>query len=95
MRTKGSAVAMCSHYKFFKRVAASCKIVGEGHSDWVKNNSPKFDLDAMSTEELNELLDEVMVKLRLRDVAEIKQNYITKSGRLTLPEKVANHLRNQ
>jgi hypothetical protein len=54
-----------------------------------------FDLDHLSTDELNELLRQVMVKLRHRDVADLRQDIITKSQRLTLSQNIAQHLDEQ
>ena len=51
-----------------------------------------IDLDRLSTEELNELLDDVMFKLRHRDAQELKKHLASKSQRLTLPEHIARHL---
>ena len=51
-----------------------------------------IDLDSLSTEELNELLDEVMFKLRNRDAQELKKSLSTKSQRITLPEHIDRHL---
>lgn len=51
-----------------------------------------IDLDKLSTEELNELLDDVMFKLRNRDAQELKKHLTSKSQRITLPEHIARHL---
>ena len=61
----------------------------------MKNKLEDIDLDALSYDELNELLDRVMVKLRQRDAIDLKENFITKSQRITLPEKIARHIANQ
>lgn len=53
-----------------------------------------INLDSLSTEELNQLLDDVMFKLRNRDAQELKKHLTSKSQRLTLPEHVARHLAN-
>jgi hypothetical protein len=54
-----------------------------------------IELDNMSTEELNQLLNDVMVKLRHRDAQEIKTSMIRESQRLTLPENIAKHIARQ
>ncbi len=61
----------------------------------MENNIDPWGLDALSTEQLTDLLDEVMMKLRLRDAEELKRDFSTKSQRLTLPEHVAKHLAEQ
>lgn len=52
-----------------------------------------IDLDGMTSEELEELLNEVMVKLRHRDAQDIQKNLARESQRLTLPENIARHLK--
>jgi len=52
-----------------------------------------FDLDHLSTDELNELLRQVMVKLRHRDVADLRQDIITKSQHLDEQRRAQNSSR--
>jgi hypothetical protein len=59
----------------------------------MKDKPPPLDLDAYSTVALHELLTEVMVKLRERDAKDLKQNFVTKSQRVTLQEKIERHLK--
>jgi hypothetical protein len=56
------------------------------------NQRQSINLDLLSTEELNELLNDVMVKLRHRDAQEIQKSMVRESQRLTLPENIARHL---
>ncbi len=58
-------------------------------------NGHHFDLDSLSTDELNELLNQVMVKLRHRDAQELQKSMVRESQRLTLPQNVAKHLAQQ
>jgi hypothetical protein len=61
----------------------------------VQNNLDLYDLDALTTEQLTELLDRVMIKLRYRDAEDLKHDFQTKSQRLTLEEQVAKRLAGQ
>lgn len=51
-----------------------------------------IDLNGMSREELTDLLQRVMVRLRQVDAEELKSNFITKSQRLRLEEAIRKHL---
>ncbi|MCE0483096.1 MAG: hypothetical protein LV479_02525 [Methylacidiphilales bacterium] len=53
----------------------------------------KIDLRGMSRDELTDLLEEVMVRLRHVEAEEIKSNFVTKSQKLRLEESVREHLR--
>jgi hypothetical protein len=55
----------------------------------------EIDLRGMSREELTDLLQKVMVRLRHVDAEELKNNYITKSQRLRLEESVKKHLKQE
>ncbi len=61
----------------------------------MQSNPDPYDLDALTTEQLMELLDQVMIKLRYRDAEDLKHDFQTKSQRLTLSEQVAKHLAEQ
>ena len=54
-----------------------------------------FNLNSLSTEDLNELLTEVMAKLRHRDAQQIKEDFMRQAHTTTLPETIAKHLKNQ
>jgi hypothetical protein len=53
----------------------------------------EIDLQGMSRDELTDLLQKVMVRLRHVDAEEIKSNYVTKSQRLRLEESIKKHLK--
>ncbi len=53
----------------------------------------KIDLRGMSRDELTDLLEEVMVRLRHVEAEEIKSNFVTKSQKLRLEDSVRDHLR--
>jgi hypothetical protein len=48
----------------------------------------EIDLNGLSREELTELLQKVMVRLRQVDAEELKKNFVTKSQKLRLEESV-------
>jgi hypothetical protein len=47
----------------------------------------------MSRDELTDLLQKVMVRLRHVDAEELKNDYVTKSQRLRLEEAIKKHLK--
>jgi len=51
-----------------------------------------FDLSGMTREELTDLLQRVMVRLRQVDAEELKKNFVTKSQRLRLEESIRKFL---
>jgi hypothetical protein len=53
----------------------------------------EIDLRGMSRDELTDLLQKVMIRLRHVDAEELKNNYVTKSQRLRLEEAIKNQLK--
>ena len=53
----------------------------------------EIDLQGLSRDELTDLLQRVMVRLRHVDAEEIKTNYVSKSQRLRLEDSIKKHLK--
>jgi hypothetical protein len=53
----------------------------------------EIDLHGMSRDELTDLLQRVMIRLRHVDAEEIKNDFVTKSQRLRLEEAIKKHLK--
>ena len=51
----------------------------------------KINLDAYSTVALNDLLSQVMTRLRERDARDLKKDFVTKSQRMTLQDTLKKH----
>jgi hypothetical protein len=51
-----------------------------------------IDLEGMSRDELTDLLQKIMIRLRQAEAEEIKNNFVTKSQRLRLEATVMKHL---